>query len=87
MKFTSLENLQYFLNKLSYVSKESGILNSIITSYLNDFKRDVVQIVSTLPFRLFRLFQILVKSVFYIWFLKVITDLLNIIIITMNIFK
>ena len=49
MKFTSLENLQYFLNKLSYVSKESGILNSIITSYLNDFKRDVVQIVSTLP--------------------------------------
>ena len=49
MKFTSLENLQYFLSKLSYVSKESGILNSIITSYLNDFKRDVVQIVSTLP--------------------------------------
>ena len=49
MKFTSLENLQYFLSKLSYVSKESGILNSIITSYLNNFKRDVVQIVSTLP--------------------------------------
>ena len=49
MKFTSLENLQYFLSKLSYISKESGILNSIITSYLNDFKRDVVQIVSTLP--------------------------------------
>ena len=49
MKFTSLENLQYFLSKLSYVSKESGILNSIITSYLNDFKRDVVQIVSELP--------------------------------------
>ena len=49
MKFTSLENLQYFLSKLSYISKDSGILNSIITSYLNDFKRDVVQIVSTLP--------------------------------------
>ena len=49
MKFTSLENLQYFLNKLSYVSKESGLLNSIITSYLNDFKRDVVKIVSSLP--------------------------------------
>jgi alpha-tubulin suppressor-like RCC1 family protein len=49
MKFTSLENLQYFLSKLSYVSKESEVLNSIITSYLNDFKRDVVQIVSTLP--------------------------------------
>ena len=49
MNFTSLENLQYFLGKLSYVSKESGLLNSIITSYLNDFKRDVVKIVSTLP--------------------------------------
>ena len=49
MKFTSLENLQYFLSKLSYISKESGLLNSIITSYLNDFKRDVVKIVSTLP--------------------------------------
>ena len=49
MKFTSLENLQYFLSKLSYVSKESGLLNSIITSYLNDFKRDVVKIVSSLP--------------------------------------
>ena len=49
MNFTSLENLQYFLNKLSYVSKDSGVLNSIITSYLNDFKRDVVKIVSTLP--------------------------------------
>lgn len=49
MNFTSLDNLERFLNKLSFATKESGVLNSIINSYLNDFKDDLVRIVQELP--------------------------------------